>query len=89
MLGVFLYLGVTSLSGIQLIERIKLLFMHKKHHPDVMYVRMVSKLVVKSSKALCSAGRGAEEGEPEILSSIHFFITRFPYSVLALFDTCH
>ncbi|XP_022102541.1 anion exchange protein 3-like isoform X7 [Acanthaster planci] len=39
--GVFLYLGLSSLSGIQVIERIKILFMPSKHHPDKKFVRMV------------------------------------------------
>ncbi|XP_076345016.1 band 3 anion transport protein-like isoform X2 [Tachypleus tridentatus] len=39
--GVFLYMGVSSMSGIQLFERIRLLFMSAKHHPDVPYVRNV------------------------------------------------
>ncbi|XP_033102443.1 band 3 anion transport protein-like isoform X2 [Anneissia japonica] len=39
--GVFLYMGVSSLSGIQLVERIECLFMPVKHHPDTMFVRQV------------------------------------------------
>ncbi|XP_038047074.1 anion exchange protein 3-like isoform X3 [Patiria miniata] len=39
--GVFLYLGLSSLSGIQITERIKIFFMPSKHHPDKKYVRMV------------------------------------------------
>ena len=42
--GVFLYMGVASLSGIQLAERVELLFMPVKHHPDVSYVRRVRHL---------------------------------------------
>nr|XP_054750105.1 anion exchange protein 3-like isoform X1 [Lytechinus pictus] len=41
LLGVFLYLGLCSLSGLQMIERIKVFFMPSKHHPDVKYIRMV------------------------------------------------
>ena len=33
--GVFLYMGVASLNGIQFWDRILLLFMPVKHHPDV------------------------------------------------------
>ncbi|KAM6461211.1 anion exchange protein 3 isoform 2-T3 [Liasis olivaceus] len=36
--GVFLYMGVTSLTGIQLYERLLLIFMPSKHHPDHVYV---------------------------------------------------
>ncbi|XP_030830660.1 anion exchange protein 2 isoform X4 [Strongylocentrotus purpuratus] len=41
LLGVFMYLGLCSLSGLQMIERIKVFFMPSKHHPDVKYIRMV------------------------------------------------
>jgi len=41
--GVFLYMGVASLSGIQLWQRMILLITPTKHHPvDVGYVRYVS-----------------------------------------------
>ncbi|KAM6452008.1 anion exchange protein 2 isoform 1-T6 [Liasis olivaceus] len=39
--GIFLYMGVTSLSGIQFYERLHLLLMPPKHHPDVPYVKKV------------------------------------------------
>ncbi|XP_028930328.1 band 3 anion transport protein isoform X2 [Ornithorhynchus anatinus] len=39
--GIFLYMGVTSLSGIQLFDRILLLLKPSKHHPDVPYVKRV------------------------------------------------
>lgn len=42
--GVFLYLGVSTLNGVQMFERIKLLFMPVKYHPSVVYVRKVSSL---------------------------------------------
>lgn len=42
--GIFLYMGVTSLNGIDLYERIQLLLMPSKHHPDHMYVRKVKTL---------------------------------------------
>ena len=41
--GVFLYMGVASLGGIQLFDRIILLITPTKHHPvDIGYVRYVS-----------------------------------------------
>lgn len=40
--GIFLYMGVTSLTGIQLYERLLLIFMPSKHHPDHIYVVKVS-----------------------------------------------
>lgn len=41
MFGVLFYLGVCSLSGIQLVDRIIMMFMPPKYHPDVQYVRKV------------------------------------------------
>lgn len=40
--GIFLYMGVMSLNGIQLTERMLLLLMPPKYHPDHTYVRKVS-----------------------------------------------
>nr|UZN45892.1 solute carrier 4 member 1b [Triplophysa dalaica] len=40
--GIFLYMGITSLSGIQLWDRILLLLVPKKYHPDEPYVKRVS-----------------------------------------------
>ncbi|XP_041045441.1 anion exchange protein 2-like [Carcharodon carcharias] len=42
--GIFLYMGVTSLNGIELYERLQLLLMPSKHHPDHVYVRKVKTL---------------------------------------------
>uniref|UniRef100_A0A8C4HZR8 Anion exchange protein n=1 Tax=Dicentrarchus labrax TaxID=13489 RepID=A0A8C4HZR8_DICLA len=39
--GVFLYMGVASLSGIQFWDRIKLCMMPSKHQPDFSYLRHV------------------------------------------------
>lgn len=39
--GIFLYMGVMSLNGIQLTERMMLLLMPPKYHPDHMYIRKV------------------------------------------------
>ncbi|XP_042535284.1 anion exchange protein 3 isoform X2 [Dipodomys spectabilis] len=36
--GIFLYMGVTSLSGIQLSQRLLLILMPAKHHPEQPYV---------------------------------------------------
>ncbi|CAK6981775.1 anion exchange protein 2a [Scomber scombrus] len=42
--GIFLYMGVMSLNGIQLTERLVLLLMPPKYHPDHNYVRKVRTL---------------------------------------------
>ncbi|XP_059812609.1 solute carrier family 4 member 1b (Diego blood group) isoform X1 [Hypanus sabinus] len=39
--GIFLYMGVTSLNGIQLFDRLLLLFIPPKYHPDIAYTRKV------------------------------------------------
>ncbi|TRY98249.1 hypothetical protein DNTS_021339 [Danionella cerebrum] len=39
--GIFLYMGITSLSGIQLWDRMLLLITPKKHHPKVPFVTRV------------------------------------------------
>lgn len=46
MFGVLLYLGVCSLSGIQLVDRFIMMFMPHKYHPDVQYVRKVNFLKI-------------------------------------------
>ncbi len=44
--GIFLYMGVMSLNGIQMTERILLLLMPPKYHPDHTYVRKVCFLFI-------------------------------------------
>ncbi|XP_034268127.1 electroneutral sodium bicarbonate exchanger 1 isoform X2 [Pantherophis guttatus] len=39
--GVFLYMGVSSLNGIQFFDRLKLMGMPTKHQPDFIYLRHV------------------------------------------------
>ncbi len=39
--GVFLYMGIAALGGIQLIDRLLLLFMPMKYQPDYVYLRHV------------------------------------------------
>lgn len=59
--GIFLYMGVTSLNGIQFYERLQLLLMPPKHHPDVPYVKKVG-----GSRGRSGGGRGrALQGGPE------------------------
>uniref|UniRef100_A0A8C5DHK8 Bicarbonate transporter-like transmembrane domain-containing protein n=1 Tax=Gouania willdenowi TaxID=441366 RepID=A0A8C5DHK8_GOUWI len=42
--GIFLYMGVMSLNGIQLTERLQLLLMPPKYHPESSYVQKVRTL---------------------------------------------
>ncbi|XP_064152692.1 solute carrier family 4 member 4a isoform X4 [Anguilla rostrata] len=39
--GVFLYMGVASLNGVQFMDRLQLLLMPSKHQPDLVYLRHV------------------------------------------------
>ncbi|XP_057326306.1 band 3 anion transport protein isoform X2 [Microplitis mediator] len=41
LLGVFLYMGISSTNGVQLFDRFKLFFMPVKHHGSANYVRRV------------------------------------------------
>lgn len=49
--GVFLYMGISALGGIQLWDRIILLLKPVKHHPQVPYVRRVSTYRVGTRRA--------------------------------------
>lgn len=40
--GVFLYMGVSSLKGLQFFDRILIMFMPKKYQPDFEFLRQVS-----------------------------------------------
>ena len=39
--GVFLYMGISSLNGIQFMHRIVIMFMPEKHQPDYIFLRHV------------------------------------------------
>ena len=44
--GVLLYLGISSLNGIQFIDRFILIFMPEKYQPDYIYLRYVRSIRV-------------------------------------------
>jgi hypothetical protein len=44
--GVFLYMGISSLNGIQFMHRIILIFMPEKHQPDLTFLRHVKTMKV-------------------------------------------
>ena len=44
--GIFLYMGISSLNGIQFMHRIILVFMPEKHQPDLIFLRHVRTLKV-------------------------------------------
>lgn len=43
--GVFLYMGVASLKGLQFFDRILIMLMPVKYQPDYMFLRQVSKWI--------------------------------------------
>lgn len=60
--GIFLYMGVTSLSGIQLSQRLLLIFMPAKHHPEQPYVTKVRPGCMELGK--CRMMGGSLKGPP-------------------------
>lgn len=44
--GVFLYMGISSIDGIQFFERLRLFFVPVKHHTQATYVRRVRKKII-------------------------------------------
>nr|XP_023027525.1 sodium-driven chloride bicarbonate exchanger-like [Leptinotarsa decemlineata] len=46
--GVFLYMGISSLEGLELFDRILIMFMPNKYQPDYMFLRKVRLLPPKS-----------------------------------------
>ena len=44
--GIFLYMGISSLNGIQFMHRVILIFMPEKHQPDYIFLRHVRTLKV-------------------------------------------
>ena len=56
--GIFLYMGVTSLSGIQLSRRLLLILRPAKHHPEEPYVTKVWPGSVEVGRWVM--GRGSE-----------------------------
>ena len=45
--GVFLYMGQSGMNGVQLFDRTWLILKHVKYHPQVSYVRQVSRTALK------------------------------------------
>ena len=64
--GIFLYMGVTSLTGITLYERITLMVTPAKHHPDHLYVTKVTTLTTSTSPRYRTANQDRVEAGSEI-----------------------
>jgi hypothetical protein len=44
--GIFLYMGISSLNGIQFMQRLLLILMPEKHQPDFIFLRHVRTMKV-------------------------------------------
>lgn len=51
--GIFLYMGITSLSGIQMWDRMLLLITPKKYHPSDAYATRVRERLISLKTLLC------------------------------------
>ena len=51
--GVFLYMGISGIAGIQLFDRLFLMLMPVKHHPRVGYCKRVSFWHIEQLKHQC------------------------------------
>lgn len=51
--GVFLYMGAASLKGLQLFDRILIMFMPVKYQPDYMFLRQVNRQLLKLFYCKC------------------------------------
>uniref|UniRef100_A0A8C6BHL5 Anion exchange protein n=1 Tax=Monodon monoceros TaxID=40151 RepID=A0A8C6BHL5_MONMO len=85
--GIFLYMGVTSLNGIQFYERLHLLLMPPKHHPDVTYVKKVRTLrmhLFTALQLLCLAVLWAVMSTAASLAFPFILILTVPLRMLVL-----
>nr|XP_032647441.1 band 3 anion transport protein isoform X2 [Chelonoidis abingdonii] len=79
--GIFLYMGVTSLNGIQLYDRIFLLLMPSKYHPDEPYVTRVKTWrmhIFTLTQILCLATLWAVKSTPASLALPFVLILTVP-----------
>ncbi|XP_053870152.1 band 3 anion transport protein [Malaclemys terrapin pileata] len=79
--GIFLYMGVTSLNGIQLYDRILLLLMPPKYHPDEPYVKRVKTWrmhIFTLTQILCLATLWAVKSTPASLALPFLLILTVP-----------
>lgn len=53
--GIFLYMGVTSLNGIQMWDRMLLLITPKKYHPSEAYATRVCQHYTRQWSSICDA----------------------------------
>ncbi|XP_046676842.1 band 3 anion transport protein isoform X2 [Homalodisca vitripennis] len=79
--GVFLYLGISSIDGIQFFERLRLFFMPVKHHSQANYVRRVQTMkmhLFTTIQLLCLAMLWVVKSSPISLAFPFFLILMVP-----------
>ncbi|XP_058831839.1 band 3 anion transport protein isoform X4 [Topomyia yanbarensis] len=79
--GVFLYMGIASMSGVQFFDRLRLFLMPVKHHPQVPYVRRVPSWkmhIFTTVQVLALAMLWAVKSSPYSLAFPFFLILMVP-----------
>ncbi|XP_060111244.1 band 3 anion transport protein [Heteronotia binoei] len=79
--GIFLYMGVTSLNGIQLYDRILLMLKPPKYHPDEPYIRKVKTWrmhIFTLTQILCLGVLWGVKSSPASLSLAFILILTVP-----------
>ena len=82
--GIFLYLGFISLTHLQLVQRIKLLFMPSKNHPDLRYIRKV-----KTWKIHCYTGIQVACFVLQAIVKNSILSPGFPFGILLMIPLRH
>ena len=85
--GVFLYMGVASLNGLQFFDRILLFAMPKKYQPDVPYLRRVPLLRVHLFTAIqlaCLVGLWVIKDIKQTSILFPIMVSRVPSQSLAI-----
>uniref|UniRef100_A0A8C6UA56 Anion exchange protein n=1 Tax=Neogobius melanostomus TaxID=47308 RepID=A0A8C6UA56_9GOBI len=82
--GIFLYMGVMSLNGIQLTERMMLLLMPPKYHPDHTYVRTLRMHLFTIIQVVCLAALWAVMSTQASLAFPFVLILTVPVKVFVL-----
>jgi len=80
--GVFLYMGVSGMNGIQFFDRVKLCFMPTKHHPSVTYTKKVKTWRMILFTVLQAVGLAllwAVKSSPAALAFPFFVVAMIPY----------
>jgi len=80
--GVFLYMGVSGMNGIQFFDRVKLCFMPTKHHPSVTYTKKVKTWRMILFTVLQAVGLAllwVVKSSPAALAFPFFVVAMIPY----------